>query len=283
MGISLVSALIKNGMDSLTASEKKIARVILAEYPAAGLQPVAKLAAKANVSAPTVLRFVNKLGIDSYPVFHKRLLDELKERHKSAVEQYPDSLKASPDDDLLSHCQGVFNNGLHQTLQDLSVSEFHTFIELLADPKRRVHCVGGRFSATLAHYLTLHLQSIRAKCFYIASDRYWTVNTLLDMDKKDVLLVYDFRRYQQQTLEVTQKAFQQGASILLITDRYLSPAAEYANAVLTVDIKGPSPFDSNLPAMAVTEAIIAALVEKLGDSAKARMIELESLGVDFEA
>jgi DNA-binding MurR/RpiR family transcriptional regulator len=283
MGIQLVSARIKNGMDGLTTSEKKIARIILSEYPAAALQPVAKLAEKANVSAPTVLRFVNKLGIESYPVFQTLLLDELSERHKSAIEQYPDSLEVSPKDELLSRCLGIFSSGLQQSFQDLPSSEFHLFIELMADPKRRVHCVGGRFSATLANYLALHLQGMRADCFYIASDRYWTVNALLDMDKKDVLVVYDFRRYQQQTLDMAQKAHAQGAAILLITDRYLSPAAEFATSVLTVDIKGPSPFDSHLSAMAVTEAVVAAMAEKLGDKAKDRMIALESLGDDFEA
>lgn len=283
MSNSIVSGLIKGHMDGLTSSEKKIARIILAEYPTAGLQPVAKLASTAKVSAPTVLRFVSKLGIDSYPEFQERLLVELKERHKSALEQYSDAKESYPENELLNHCLTVFNAGLHQSFKDITESEFKKFIDLLVDPKRRVHCLGGRFSASLANYLTLHLQSMRKGCAYIAGDRYWSEHRLLDMDKKDVVLAYDFRRYQQQTIDIVRKAHEQGAQILLISDRYLSPAAEFASSVLTVDIKGPSPFDSNLPAMALTESIIAGVATKLGDKAKSRMVRLEAIAEDFEA
>jgi len=283
MSNSIVSGLIKGHMDSLTSSEKKIARIILAEYPTAGLQPVAKLANTAKVSAPTVLRFVSKLGIDSYPEFQERLLVELKERHKSALEQYSDTPDSYPENELLNHCLTVFNTGLHQSFKDITESEFKRFIELLTDPKRRIHCIGGRFSASLANYLILHLQSMRKDCTYIAGDRYWSEHRLLDMDKKDVVLAYDFRRYQQQTIDIVRKAQEQGAEILLISDRYLSPIAEFASSVLTVDIRGASPFDSNLPAMALTETIIAGVASKLGDKAKNRMAKLEAIAQDFEA
>ncbi len=49
----------------LTPAERKVARVLMAEYPVRGLQPVAKLAAAAGVSAPTVVRLVSKLSFDS--------------------------------------------------------------------------------------------------------------------------------------------------------------------------------------------------------------------------
>jgi len=49
-------------MDELTPAEKKVARTLLARYPAAGLESTAALAAAAGTSKPTVLRLLDRLG-----------------------------------------------------------------------------------------------------------------------------------------------------------------------------------------------------------------------------
>ncbi|MEX0300515.1 MAG: MurR/RpiR family transcriptional regulator, partial [Kordiimonas sp.] len=102
-----------------------------------------------------------------------------------------------------------------------------------------------------------------------------TSSFLVDVGKRDVLLVFDFRRYQEETVKLTQAAAQKGAEIILITDPYLSPIAEEATVVLSTTIEAPSPFDSYVPAFAMIEALIAGLVTELGDKAKQRISELE--------
>ena len=52
----------------------------MAEYPVLGLEPVAKLAAAAGVSAPTVIRLVSKLSFDSYADFQQSLKSEVSAR-----------------------------------------------------------------------------------------------------------------------------------------------------------------------------------------------------------
>ena len=56
-------------MDELTPAERKVARTLLARYPAAGLESTAALAAAAGTSKPTVLRLLARLGFGSYPDF----------------------------------------------------------------------------------------------------------------------------------------------------------------------------------------------------------------------
>lgn len=50
-------------MDELTPAERKVARTLLARYPAAGLESTAALAAAAGTSKPTVLRLLVRLGV----------------------------------------------------------------------------------------------------------------------------------------------------------------------------------------------------------------------------
>ena len=47
---------VRASVERLTAQERKAAQVLLTNYPAAGLAPVAEFAERARVSAPTVTR-----------------------------------------------------------------------------------------------------------------------------------------------------------------------------------------------------------------------------------
>src|ERR1700744_5793270 len=64
-------------MNELTPAERKVARTLLARYPAAGLESTAALAAAAGTSKPTVLRLLDRLGFGSYPAFQERLRAEV--------------------------------------------------------------------------------------------------------------------------------------------------------------------------------------------------------------
>ena len=47
--------------------------MLLASYPIAGLESVARFAERAHVSPPTVTRFITKLGFRGYPEFQETL------------------------------------------------------------------------------------------------------------------------------------------------------------------------------------------------------------------
>src|SRR3546814_5594240 len=76
---------ILDGDATLTPSEQKIARVLLADYPVSGLGTQSSLARRAGVSDPTVVRFVAKLGFDGFTEFQASLLDEVEDRLRSPL------------------------------------------------------------------------------------------------------------------------------------------------------------------------------------------------------
>src|SRR5690348_16396499 len=71
---------IRHEMETFTTSEKRAAHVLLSHYPFAGLETVAEFAARAGISAPSVLRFVTRLGFSGFPEFQKHLREELEAR-----------------------------------------------------------------------------------------------------------------------------------------------------------------------------------------------------------
>ena len=96
---------------------------------------------------------------------------------------------------------------------------------------------------------------------------------LPDVAKRDVCIVFDFRRYQRGVFEPTMHAHTRGAKILVITEPWFSQAAEVADLVLPVTVDGLGPFDSVVPATAIVESLVAG---KLGKRADRRIREAMS-------
>jgi DNA-binding MurR/RpiR family transcriptional regulator len=72
-------------------------------------------------------------------------------------------------------------------------------------------------------------------------------------------------------------AASRGCNVVLFTDPWLSPASAIARQVLVSSVETVGPFDSLVGGMAVVEAIVAAVLRKLGPQAEARMQNLERL------
>ncbi|MEQ9248071.1 MAG: MurR/RpiR family transcriptional regulator, partial [Nitratireductor sp.] len=57
---------VHGALGQMTDAERKVAHTFLANYPSIGLSTVAEFAGLAGTSAPTVLRFVSRLGFSGY-------------------------------------------------------------------------------------------------------------------------------------------------------------------------------------------------------------------------
>ena len=171
----------------------------------------------------------------------------------------------------------IFHAELDNTFAGLSESEFYAVVDLLADPRYTIWCTGGRFSQVFAFYLFAHLNMMRAGCRHIVAAPTPGWDELIDADRRTVLVAFDYRRYQNSTIEFARRAAEMGCQIVLFTDPWLSPIANVARHVLTSTVHGASPFDTMLPGLAVTETVVAGLSVRLGAQAMPRITELEGL------
>ena len=137
--------------------------------------------------------------------------------------------------------------------------------------------VVGRVSGQLARYLAYQLHLLRPSVAVVDADRTTPAQQLVDLRKGDVLIVFDYRRYQADTIESARVAAAQGCHVVLFTDPWLSPASNCASQVLVTSVETIGPFDSLVGATAAVEALVAALLSRLGPRAQARMQGVESL------
>ena len=80
MSDDTIAVRLREHYNTFSPTERKVARVLLNQYPIVGLETIAQWAQKAAVSGPSVLRLVNKLGFDSYTGFQEALRLELFEK-----------------------------------------------------------------------------------------------------------------------------------------------------------------------------------------------------------
>jgi DNA-binding MurR/RpiR family transcriptional regulator len=273
-GDSRVGEVVRLRLDSLSPAERRLARVLLASYPIAGLESVARFAERAGVSPPTVTRFITKLGFSGYPEFQESLRHEVQARLSSPLNRYREEPKR---DSAVNDSLAVSAHNLKATLDLLSDRDVKEAVELLADVRRRVMILGGRVSATLARYLAGQLHLLRPGIGLVDTERSAPAQQLIDMRKTDVLAVFDYRRYQPDTIECARVAAARGCDVILFTDPWLSPASAFARQVLVTSVQTAGPFDSLVSAMALVEAVIAAVLRQLGPRAQQRMQSLERL------
>lgn len=267
-------------MEDMTPGERKVARVIIADYPAAGLVTVAKLAESARVSGQTVIRFSNKLGYEGYPQFQQRLINELHARQESPLNMYGNRPADMAGSKLLETFLSGGVQSLRESFHRLPVHDVDASIELMSDPKRKIVCTGGRFSELMADYLYRHLSQLRSDVVFLPSNRDQRTEYLVDISRKTVVVVFDFRRYQEDTIQFSHAAAASHASIVLVTDPYLSPINHIAEYVMPLQVGAPSPFDTIISATALVETLVAGVIEQIGDGARDRIKEIERFRSD---
>src|SRR2546428_8388296 len=136
-----VGEVVRQRLDSLSPAERRLARVLLASYPIAGLESVARFAERAGVSPPTVTRFITKLGFRGYPEFQESLRHEVQARLSSPLARYRDEPK---QDSAVYHPLDGATPNLKGTGEPLADRGCKGGAGMRADDRPRVKGVGGR-------------------------------------------------------------------------------------------------------------------------------------------
>ncbi len=266
---------------ALTPAEHKIARTLFASGMLAGLDTVASLAERAGVSGPTVIRLTTKLGFASYGDFQRELRGELEERRNSPLSLFAKAPPV-PGGDVLSEARDIFAAAIGSSFERVAPAEFDACVEFLSDSRRRLFLTGGRFTQMFADMLYLHLFQVRPNVRTLSAGLQTRTDQLLEVGAKSVLMVFDVRRYQADTVTLARRAKDREATILLVTDPWESPIAQFADHVLVTEVTSPSPFDSMVPGFALCEALIAAVMRRMEREGLRRMHDLEDLRTGFE-
>jgi len=286
--------MIRERMEELTLGERKIANVIFADYPFGALGTLQDLAQKAGVSVPSVTRFVAKFGFEGFKDFQRLLVEELQERQSSPRDlasnkmafritshnaaKDASSKQDSPKDalvqneDFFSSYIGQLASAMDEMATNVPSWQFDKFVDLLKDPSRHIFLIGGRISDKIADFMGINLRQIRGNVFHMSNNPEIWPEYVLRMRRKDVVLFFDFRRYQQSLAQLAATIAQMAQPhMLLVTDRWMSPIARYSKQVIALPTQTQYPWDTMISVCVFVEALIVKIMEDDWDGAQKRI------------
>jgi len=272
-------------MGQLTTGERKIANVIFADYPFGALGTLQDLAQKAGVSVPSVIRFVAKFGFDGFKDFQRELMEELQEGQRSPRDlagRMSLVTSGAAQESFFADYIAQLGMVLNDMVATVPSWQFDQFAALLKDPSRHIFLIGGRISDNIATFLGVNLRQMRSGVFHISSNPELWPEYVLRMRRQDVVLFFDFRRYQQSLIEFAATIHASAQPhILLVTDKWMSPIARCAKLVVALPTEAGRAWDTMMSAAAFAEALIVKIMEQDWEAAQKRIQKWDAIrGVD---
>jgi len=235
------------------------------------------VAEAAGVSTPTVVRMAKKLGFTGHPELQAALRTELEATISTPITRHDRWARDAPDTHILNRFADAFSENLLGTLSAIVPETFNAVASLIADPERDIYLVGGRITRPIAEYFFTHLQVIRTGTSLLAAGSSTWPHHVLNMGPGDVLVAFDIRRYENDLLRLAEMTAARGATLVLFTDSWGSPAAKLADHAFYSRSEAPSAWDSSVVTLFIVEALIGAIQDENWQHTHDRMNALEDL------
>jgi DNA-binding MurR/RpiR family transcriptional regulator len=257
---------------NLTNAERRVAEVVLANPQLVAFGTVADLAEGAGSGAATVVRLATKLGFEGFSALQASVQQDLANQLRPAAERIRDP---AVHDSLNRHLQLELGN-VQSTLGQLDQLAVADVVDHLADAARRVSVLSGDASRGVAAQFVGDLDALRADVTLIDGNEVAVRRKVALMERGDVLVTIDLRRYDRWLVEAARVAADSGVWMVSIVDSMLSPVAACAQRTLVVTAAGAGPFDSHVGTLALMNVLVAAVAVRLRGMATERLDRTEA-------
>ncbi len=259
LGQTLLDAL--NDESLAAGSARTVAEYLLRNPFRVAAVGIEELAEHAGVSTASVSRFARQIGFSGYPALRAALADALQtvlqpvEKLRASIERGAEG--PSP---LYSSLESAVNN-VQASAAGIEPRLVERLIERLTRANA-VYVMGFGLSSHVAGSLALGLQPFCSQVISVVEYGGTEVaaGRLMNIGPDDVLIVISFPRYAIDVLRLTHYARDRKAFVVALTDSPASPLAALGDALLVARSDHPVLPSSFAAALAVAEALIAALM-----------------------
>lgn len=247
--------IVKKHRENCSPQELKIANYVLAQYDKVVFMTASRLAETVGVSQPTVIRFVQHLGLGGYHEF-VGALQELIRLELTTPDRFSISLRSGGE---VSRYPIRFINKEIETLtlfsQHFPFESYQKALQIIAT-SRKVYVIGMRGSAALAVYFSYFLGKVKRPVLHLTHGGTIDYDVLLEMRKKDLAIILAFPRYPEETIRMAQYIWKKGHQILTITDNSESPVIPFSDLSIIVPVSFSTIFDSYLASFCLFNMIV---------------------------
>lgn len=281
MGHNPINQMIKENFSSLSPGQKKVAEFFIQHVNDAALMTAFQVGRKVGVSETTVIRLAYALGFSGFSEMQEKLRkDWLLSKFPNSEQGMPNLLEEFSENQLFSRVVEQEKVILQQLLHQLDIKAVWKAVEEIIQADRiYIGGFGSSYGAAFWFYYTLKQMrenvSISASTGLMPED-------LSDLTDQSVVVVFSFPRYRKESLKLVKFAEQQGAKIIAITNRQLSPIGQIAEITLTTEEQMESDHHSIASVITLLEVIIAAIQHQDIERISRRQKKLEQLYTGHE-
>ncbi|MET9253962.1 MurR/RpiR family transcriptional regulator [Streptomyces sp. NPDC003717] len=256
----------------LTPAQRRIASYLLERPRDAAALTSAELAEHAQVSQPSVTRFVALLGFDGYGDFRRYL-------------------RTATPEPVAARGGNKFQAAIDADLRNLAVLRAQ-----LADDTRLRKLAARLMASTPLLVAGYRVSAAQAASFaYLATKIHPDVRLLTDAGSvfgdqlrhahragAKTLVLLALPRYPRESAAALDQARDLGLHTLLITDRPVTALTPRADDVLSAPVATASVFDSHAAVVSLTVALVEAMADAAGASARQRLEGFEDYAAQHD-
>ena len=271
-------SLIRNSIDSLRKSEKKVANCVLGDPQSVVTSSITELAEKSGTSEPTVIRFCRKLGLGGYMELRLNLARDLPSGgyiFENIGEK--DSLGEIAGKVVKAHTEAISN-----TLNKLNLEDLEKAVHLLYKA-RRIEFYGYGGSAIVAKDAYHKFFRLGIPCA-AQDDSHMQVMSASLLTADDVIVVISHTGSSKDLIDSASIASKCGAKIIGIVGKENAPLLKYCDIVLSAHSQEAAillaPMTSRLVQLAILDILFVAVAMKDFNGTKDRLDQVKRSLVD---
>ncbi len=267
-------------MSKFSKGQRAIADFIIKQYDKAAFFTASRLGQTVGVSESTVVRFAMELGFEGYQQMQRTLQEIIRNKLTTAqrVEVTQDRLEGH---DLLKTVMIADTDKIRSTLENLNRDAFESAVAAITQAEH-IYIIGVRSSSALSGFLAFYLNLIRENVRQVSTSAISeTVEQVMRIGAKDVVIGISFPRYSRRTLRAMQYAHDRGAQVIALTDSVASPLCKTATHALLAKCDMSLFVDSLVAPMSLINALIVAVGLRNSETLADTFQQLETIWQDY--
>jgi DNA-binding MurR/RpiR family transcriptional regulator len=262
---------------SASKADKALANYMLTELASLPFETASSIAAKVEVSEPTVGRFCKTIGYDGFKDLKKNLRNELGDGPWLIGDRLRDlQSRTKAGEDQLSRGLELEMAALVAVYEAAHSPEWDVVVKRLAKA-RTVHACGFQTERGMAQIFVNQLQYLRDGVHLIdlASGNFAEVLAVQDTDA--ALVIFEARRYSRHAQLLAAEAKAAGIPVTLITDPYCDWGHGVASEIFVVPTSFNLFWESTAQMASLANLLVNGVFMELGPAVEDRMNRIARL------
>lgn len=227
-----------------------------------------ELSQQAQVSEVTVLSFCHQIGFDSFNEFRdffRAFVGFSLQNNPFVIRPSASITSVRADEDAVRKFMWLQYNNYTKTVLNADFAGARKAARIIHQSEQ-VYVMGHDASKISADYFSHRLKLLRLKAWSLQLGAAESVQAILaNLNQNDTAIIISMQPYFKPSKDIVKYIEMRGASIIVITDSFESPAVGKKSIPLLCKTKAPLIFNTMSSTMALMELLTSMIAVEMGD------------------